>query len=103
METTLSFVINIVQELIYSGFMNDEDNIKKNFQSQINLFNIIAIFYCIVVGNVVIFGILRNLKYNSQLIGKGTVRINKAFCYIKQKNLGNKIKRSGTSTTITII
>ena len=103
MESTLSFVINIVQELVYKGFYNDENNIKKVFQSKVNLFNLVAIFYCIMVGIVVMFGILRNLSFNSKLIGKGTIRINNAFCYIKQKNLGIKIKRTGSNITSTSI
>ena len=100
MESTLSFVINVVQELVYYGFFYDESNIKKVFQSQVNLFNLIAIIYCILVGIVVMFGILKHISYNSKLIGKGSIRINEAFCYIKQKNLGIKIERVGTNSTI---
>ena len=102
MESTLSFVINIVQELVYNGFFLDENNIKKVFQSKVNLFNLIAIIYCIIVGIVVMFGILQHISYNSKLIGKGTIRINNAFCYIKQKNLGNKVITVGSNSTILI-
>ena len=100
MESTLSFIINIVQDLVYYGFFNDENNIKKVFQSQVNLFNLIAIIYCILVAIVVMFGILKHISYNSKLIGKGSIRINNAFCYIKQKNLGIKIETVGTNSTI---
>ena len=100
MESTLSFIINIVQDLVYYGFFNDENNIKKVFQSQVNLFNLIAIIYCILVAIVVMLGILKHISYNSKLIGKGSIRINNAFCYIKQKNLGIKIETVGTNSTI---
>ena len=100
MESTLNFVINVVQDLVYSGFYNDENNIKKGFQSKINLFNTIAIFYCFMVLIVVMFGIINHISTISELIGDGTIRINKAFCYIKENNLGNKIKKTGTNTTI---
>ena len=49
---------------------------------------------------VVMFGILKHIKSISELIGNGTMRINNAFCYIKENNLGNKIKKQGTNTTI---
>ena len=96
-DVNLNFVLSLVQERIYKAFLEDATTLKDKFQNQINIFNSLAIIYCVILGSFVMIYVINKIKKMTSTVEVSTMRLNKAFCFIKENNLGNQINgQSGT-------
>ena len=99
-DTNLNFVLSLVQERIYKAFLEDAISLKDKFQNQINIFNSLAIIYCVLLGLFVMLYVLNKVKKMTNIVEVSTMRLNKAFCFIKENNLGNQINNSQSGSFI---
>jgi CRP-like cAMP-binding protein len=96
-DINLNFVLSLVQERIYKAFLEDATSLKDKFQNQINIFNSLAIIYCVVLGIFVMIYVINKIKRMTNTVEVSTMRLNKAFCFIKENNLGNQVNSQASS------
>ena len=96
-DVNLNFVLSLVQERIYKAFLEDATSLKDKFQTQINIFNSLAIIYCVILGSFVMIYVINKIKRMTTTVEVSTMRLNKAFCFIKENNLGNQINSQSGS------
>ena len=96
-DVSLNFVLSLVQQRIYTAFLEDSDNLTHKFQNMINIFNSCAIIYCCLLGIFVIIFVVYKIKNMTRIVEDSTMRLNKAFFFIKENNLGNNMN-SQTNT-----
>jgi hypothetical protein len=96
-DVNLNFVLSLVQERIYKAFLEDAITLKDKFQNQINIFNSCAIVYCVLLGLFVMIYVINKVKGMTLTVEVSTMRLNKAFCFIKENNLGNQINSQSAS------
>ena len=96
-DVNLNFVLSLVQERIYKAFLEDVTTLKDKFQNQINIFNSMAIIYCVLLGFFVMIYVINKIKIMTSTVEVSTMRLNKAFCFIKENNLGNQINTQSAS------
>ena len=96
-DVNLNFVLSLVQERIYTAFLEDATTLKDKFQNQINIFNSLAIIYCVILGSFVMIYVINKIKKMTLTVEVSTMRLNKAFCFIKENNLGNQINSHSNS------
>ena len=96
-DINLNFVLSLVQERIYKAFLEDATTLKDKFQNQINIFNSLAIIYCVILGFFVMIYVINKVKRMTTTVEVSTMRLNKAFCFIKENNLGNQINSQSGS------
>jgi hypothetical protein len=96
-DINLNFVLSLVQERIYKAFLEDATSLKDKFQNQINIFNSLAIIYCVVLGIFVMIYVINKVKRMTNTVEVSTMRLNKAFCFIKENNLGNQVNSQASS------
>ena len=96
-DVNLNFVLSLVQERIYKAFLEDATSLKDKFQNQINIFNSLAIIYCVILGTFVMIYVINKIKRMTNTVEVSTMRLNKAFCFIKENNLGNQINSQSGS------
>ena len=90
-DVNLNFVLSLVQQRIYTAFLDDSDNLTHKFQNMINIFNSCAIIYCCLLGIFVIIFVVYKIKNMTRVVEVSTMRLNKAFFFIKENNLGNQM------------
>ena len=90
-DVNLNFVLSLVQQRIYTAFLEDSDNLTHKFQNMINIFNACAIIYCCLLGIFVIIFVVYKIKNMTRVVEVSTMRLNKAFFFIKENNLGNQM------------
>jgi hypothetical protein len=96
-DVNLNFVLSLVQQRIYTAFLKDSDNLTHKFQNMINIFNSCAIIYCCLLGIFVIIFVVYKIKSMTKIVEDSTMRLNKAFCFIKENNLGNQMNSQTNS------
>ena len=96
-DVNLNFVLSLVQQRIYTAFLQDSDELTHKFQNMINIFNACAIIYCCLLGIFVIIFVVYKIKNMTRVVEDSTMRLNKAFFFIKENNLGNNMN-SQTNT-----
>ena len=96
-DVNLDFVLSLVQERIYTAFYIDANTLTDKFQNEINIFNSVAIIYCVLLGFFVMIYVITKVKIMTKTVEVSTMRLNKAFCFIKENNLGNQIQSQSGS------
>lgn len=96
-DVNLNFVLSLVQQRIYTAFLEDSDNLTHKFQNMINIFNSCAIIYCCLLGIFVIIFVVYRIKNMTKVVEVSTMRLNKAFFFIKENNLGNQMNSQTNS------
>ena len=96
-DVNLNFVLSLVQQRIYTAFLEDSDNLTHKFQNMINIFNSCAIIYCCLLGIFVIIFVVYRIKNMTKIVEDSTMRLNKAFFFIKENNLGNQMNSQSNS------
>jgi hypothetical protein len=96
-DVNLNFVLSLVQQRIYTAFLDDSDNLTHKFQNMINIFNSCAIIYCCLLGIFVIIFVVYRIKNMTKIVEDSTMRLNKAFFFIKENNLGNQMNSQTNS------
>jgi hypothetical protein len=96
-DVNLNFVLSLVQQRIYTAFLEDSDNLTHKFQNMINIFNSCAIIYCCLLGIFVIIFVVYRIKNMTKIVEDSTMRLNKAFFFIKENNLGNQMNSQTNS------
>jgi hypothetical protein len=78
-------IIIHIEEKFFSDFLEDEEEIKAGFYTEIKIFNVIALCYCIVLN---LFSLLFVFNYINKIIAfveNSTMRIILAICHLKNK------------------
>ena len=96
-DVNLNFVLSLVQQRIYTAFLSDSDNLTHKFQNMINIFNSCAIIYCCLLGIFVIIFVVYKIKSMTKIVEDSTMRLNRAFFFIKENNLGNQMNNQTNS------
>ena len=96
-DINLNFVLSLVQERIYTAFLKDANDLTNKFQKEINIFNSCAIIYCSLLGIFVVVYVVNKIQRMTKIVEVSTMRLNKAFCFIKENNLGNQIDMQSNS------
>ena len=96
-DINLNFVLSLVQERIYTAFLKDANDLTNKFQNQINIFNSCAIIYCCLLGIFVVVYVVNKIQKMTKVVEVSTMRLNKAFCFIKENNLGNQMNMQSNS------
>ena len=96
-DVNLNFVLSLVQQRIYTAFLEDSDNLTHKFQNMINIFNSCAIIYCCLLGIFVIIFVVYRIKNMTKIVEDSTMRLNRAFFFIKENNLGNQMNSQTNS------
>ena len=74
-----------IEEKFFSDFLEDEEEIKAGFYTEIKIFNVIALCYCIALN---LFSLLFVFNYINKIIAfveNSTMRIILAICHLKNK------------------
>ena len=96
-DINLNFVLSLVQERIYTAFLKDANDLTKKFQTEPNIFNSLAIIYCCLLGTFVVVYVVNKIQNMTKVVEVSTMRLNKAFCFIKENNLGNQMNTQSNS------
>jgi hypothetical protein len=96
-DINLNFVLSLVQERIYTAFLKDANDLTNKFQKEINIFNSCAIIYCCLLGIFVVIYVVNKIQRMTKVVEVSTMRLNKAFCFIKENNLGNQMNTQTNS------
>ena len=96
-DINLNFVLSLVQERIYTAFLKDANDLTNKFQNEINIFNSCAIIYCCLLGIFVVIYVVNKIQKMTKVVEVSTMRLNRAFCFIKENNLGNQINTQSNS------
>ena len=99
-DINLNFVLSLVQERIYTAFLKDANDLTNKFQKEINIFNSCAIVYCCLLGLFVVIYVVNKIQRMTKVVEVSTMRLNKAFCFIKENNLGNQMNTQTNSLLI---
>jgi len=99
-DINLNFVLSLVQERIYTAFLKDANDLTNKFQNEINIFNSCAIVYCCLLGLFVVIYVVNKIQRMTKVVEVSTMRLNKAFCFIKENNLGNQMNTQTNSLLI---
>ena len=96
-DVNLNFVLSLVQERIYIAFLKDANDLTNKFQIEINIFNSCAIIYCCLLGIFVVIYVVNKIQNMTRVVEVSTMRLNRAFCFIKENNLGNQMNMQTNS------
>jgi hypothetical protein len=96
-DVNLNFVLSLVQERIYTAFLKDANDLTNKFQIEINIFNSCAIIYCCLLGIFVVIYVVNKIQNMTKVVEVSTMRLNQAFCFIKENNLGNQMNMQTNS------
>lgn len=96
-DVNLNFVLSLVQQRTYTAFLEDSNNLTHKFQNMINIFNSCAIIYCCLLGIFVIIFVVYKIKSMTKIVEDSTMRLNRAFFFIKENNLGNQMNNPTNS------
>ena len=96
-DINLNFVLSLVQERIYTAFLKDANDLTNKFQKEINIFNSCAIIYCCLLGIFVVIYVVKKIQTMTKVVEVSTMRLNRAFCFIKENNLGNQMNTQTNS------
>jgi len=96
-DINLNFVLSLVQERIYTAFLKDANDLTNKFQKEINIFNSCAIIYCCLLGVFVVIYVVNKIQRMTKVVEVSTMRLNRAFCFIKENNLGNQMNMQTNS------
>ena len=96
-DINLNFVLSLVQERIYTAFLKDANDLTNKFQNEINIFNSCAIIYCCLLGIFVVIYVVKKIQNMTKVVEVSTMRLNRAFCFIKENNLGNQMNTQTNS------
>lgn len=81
----INHIIIHIQEKFFSDFLKDEEELKDGFYTEIKIFNVIALCYCIALN---LFSLLFVFNYVNKIIAfveNSTMRIILAICHLKNK------------------
>ena len=81
----LNYILNHIQQILYTSFKNDEFSIKDNYHLTISILNACAISYSGIIGILIMIFVIRLLKLLASNIQISGNRLNNAFCFIKEK------------------
>ena len=90
----LNFVASFIEERVNAAFLSDVNDLKDASDKNVAIFNSIVIVFLFCYTVIVIMFIVLKIIYLGNLIENSAIRINKAFCLIKLKNMGTPIKTS---------
>ena len=81
----INHIISNIEEKFFRDFLKDEEEIKNEFYNEIKIFNLTALFYCIVLN---LFSLLFVFNYVNKIIAfieTSTMRLVEAISYLKYK------------------
>ena len=93
-DMNLNFVINLIEERINEAFLEDVNDLKKSADRNVIIYNIVLIAFLAIMALIVISLIVSKIISLDKMIEESTLRLNKAFCFIKLKNMGLSMQTS---------
>ena len=93
-DMNLNFIINLVEKRINKAFLEDVNDLKKAADDNVIIFNTVIIVFLSIMTLLSIFMIIRKIMNLDKIIENSTLRLNKAFCFVKLKNMGLSMKTS---------
>ena len=81
----INHIIIHIQEKFFSDFLKDEEELKEGFYTEIKIFNVFALCYCIALN---LYSLLFVFNYVNKIIAfveNSTMRIILAICHLKNK------------------
>ena len=93
-DMSLNFLLNLVEDRCATAFLEDCDSLIKSFEAIIITFNIFIIVFLSIISLFLTIFIIDKIVTLSSLIEKSSVRLCTTISFIKEKNVGYKMKTS---------
>ena len=93
-DMSLNFLLTLVEDRCASAFLEDSDSLIKSFRAIIITFNIFIIVLLVIISLFLTIFIIDKISTLADLIEKSSVRLCTTISFIKEKNVGFKIKTS---------
>ena len=91
-DMSLNFLLNMVEDRCAEAFLIDCDNLINRFRAILITLNIFIIIFLGVVSLFLTFFIIDKIVHLSNLVEKSSFRLSTTICFIKERNIGIKIK-----------
>ena len=93
-DISLSFFLNLVEDRCAEAFLIDCDNLINKFQAILIVLNIFIIIFLVIASIFLTFFIIDKIVSLSSLIENSSIRLSKTISFIKERNIGYKLKTS---------
>ena len=89
---SLNFLLNLVEDRCASAFLIDCNKLINKFRALLITLNIFIIVFLVATSILLTFFIIDRIVHLSNLIEKSSFRLSNIICFIKEKNIGFKVK-----------
>ena len=93
-DISLNFLLNLVEERCADAFLIDCNKLITKFRALLITLNIFIIIFLVMASIFLTFFIIDRIVYLSNLIEKSSLRLSTTICFIKERNIGYKVKTS---------
>jgi hypothetical protein len=83
--TNINHLLSHLEEKFFEDFLEDEKDIAHNYHTEIKIFSLLSLFYCIVLNIYSLIFIFSYINKNIEFIESSTIRIVTSFCHMKNK------------------
>ena len=91
-DMSLNFLLTLVEDRCAHAFLIDSNSLISKFRAVIITFNIFIITFLGLVSIFLTIFIIDKIMNLSNVIEKSSVRLSTTICFIKERNIGIKIK-----------
>ena len=92
LDLNLNYIVNLIEKRINYAFLEDVNDLKKSADKNVIIFNSSIIGFLTLMTLVSITYTVRIIMNLNKIIENSTLRLNKAFCFMKLKNMGLSLK-----------
>jgi hypothetical protein len=85
LNSNIEHIMSLIQEKFFREFIKDENEIKREFITQIKLLNIIALCYCIILNLFTLLFVFSYVNNIMAYVENSTMRIILSICHFKNK------------------
>ena len=83
--TNINHLLSHLEEKFFEDFLEDEKDIANNYHTEIKVFSLLSLFYCIILNIYSLIFIFSYINKNIEFIESSTIRIVTSFCHMKNK------------------
>ena len=94
LDMNLNFIMNMIKERVNNAFLEDVNNVKEDADRNVIIFGAVIIAFLTLMTLFAISVLVRENMKLDKIIEDSTLRLNKAFCFVKLKNMGLSMKTS---------
>ena len=91
-DMSLNFLLNLVEDRCAAAFLIDCNKLINKFRALLITLNIFIIVFLVANSIFLTFFIIDRIVHLSNLIEKSSLRLSTTICFIKEKNIGFKVK-----------